>query len=178
MLFRSILSASIFPRFSSLSLCSHLSLQLSSKTLSVSLVLSTSRLYVRQRQNTQQCFPDIELLSYHRVEQQAWKLSGVLTWEHHICVWSCVGFTGPYANLEQCPCCGESCYKEQDLEESGGERKVPRQVFTMFPVGPQLQACWKNPRTAKDMHYLSGPLYPSSSQYLLSIPDTTCSQQA
>jgi hypothetical protein len=26
-------------------------------------------------------------------------------------------------------------------------------VFTTFPVGPQLQACWKHPETAKKMFY-------------------------
>ena len=104
-------------------------------------------------QNIQQCFPDIEPLSYYQVEQRARRFSGILTWEHHMCVRSCVGFTGPYANLEHCPRCGELRYKERDLEESDGERKVPRQVFTTFPVGPQLQARWKHPQTAKDMHY-------------------------
>ena len=70
-----------------------------------------------------------------------------------MCVKSCLGFTGPYANLEHCPNCGEGRYDEKELEESGGERKVPRKVFTTFPVGPQLQARWKHPQTAKDMHY-------------------------
>ena len=104
-------------------------------------------------QNVRQCFPDIEILSYYQVERRAQNFSGVITWEHHMCVRSCIGFTGPYANLEQCPRCGELRYKEKDLEESDGERKVPRQVFTTFPVGPQLQAHWKHPQTAKDMHY-------------------------
>ena len=70
-----------------------------------------------------------------------------------MCVKSCLGFTSPYANLEHCPNCREGCYDEKELEESDGERKVPQKVFTMFPVGPQLQACWKHPQMAKDMHY-------------------------
>ena len=70
-----------------------------------------------------------------------------------MCVNSCIGFTGPYSDLDKCPECGESRYKEKDLRESQGERKVPRQVFTTFPVGPQIQARWKNPRTAKEMLY-------------------------
>lgn len=109
--------------------------------------------YEEARQNTQQCFPDIELLSHYQAEGRARSLSGVVTWEHHMCVKSCLGFTGPYANLEHCPNCGEGRYDEKELEESGGERKVPRKVFTTFPVGPQLQARWKHPQTAKDMHY-------------------------
>ena len=110
-------------------------------------------MYEAARQNTNQCYPDIELLSHYRVERQARLLSGVITWEHHMCVKSCVGFTGPFADLEQCPNCGAARYEEKDLEESNGERKVPRKVFTTFPVGPQLQARWKHPQTAKNMFY-------------------------
>ena len=86
-------------------------------------------------------------------QQWARNLSGVITWEHHMCVNTCVGFTSPFANLNQCPKCGEPQYKEKDLEESDGERKVPQQVFTIFPVSPQIQAHWKHSQTAKDMFY-------------------------
>jgi len=110
-------------------------------------------IYEAACQNVRQCYPDIELLSHYRVERQARLLSGVITWEHHMCVKSCVAFTGPFAGLEQCPNCGEARYEEKDLEESNGERKVPRKVFTTFPVGPQLQARWKHPQTAKNMFY-------------------------
>lgn len=109
--------------------------------------------YEEARQNTQQCFPDIELLSLYQVERRARILSGIIAWEHHMCIKSCVGYTGPYTYLENCPRCGEPRYKAKDLEESNGERKVPRQVFTTFPVGPQLQARWKHPQMAKDMGY-------------------------
>ena len=109
--------------------------------------------YEEARQNIQQCFPDIEILSYYQVERRIQNLSGVITWEHHMCIKSCVGFTGPYVNLEQCPRCGEGRYKEKELQDSNGTVKIPKQVFTTFPVGPQLQARWKHPQTAKNMHY-------------------------
>ena len=104
-------------------------------------------MYEAARRNANECFPNIELLSHYRIERQARILSGVITWEHHMCVKSCVGFTGPFALLERCPECGECRYEEKDLEESDGERKVPRKVFTTFPVGPQLQARWKHSQT-------------------------------
>ena len=109
--------------------------------------------YEATRRNIQNCHPDIELLSLYQVERRARDLSGVVTWEHHMCVNSCVGFTGPFANSERCHDCGELRYKQKELEESGGENKVPRKVFTTFPAGPQLQARWKHPHTAKDMFY-------------------------
>ena len=70
-----------------------------------------------------------------------------------MCLNLCIGFTGPYADLKTCPSCGESRYDLKELDTSDGLRKVPRKLFTMFPVGPQIQACWKHPRTAKDMTY-------------------------
>ena len=51
--------------------------------------------------NLQECFPDIELLSYYQAEQCVRDYSGVITWEHHMCSRSCVGFTSPFADLEQ-----------------------------------------------------------------------------
>ena len=119
----------------------------------ISFMGSPQGTYEMARQNANQCFPNVDILSHYRVERQARLLSGVITWEHHMCIKSCVGFTGPYAHLERCPSCGASRYEEKDLEESNGERKVPRKVFTTFPVGPQLQARWKHPQTAKDMFY-------------------------
>ena len=70
-----------------------------------------------------------------------------------MCINSCIGFTRPYAHLEQCPKCGESRFNQKELYQSGGLRKVPRKEFTTFLVGPQLQARWKNPRMAQDMLY-------------------------
>jgi hypothetical protein len=119
----------------------------------ISLIGSSQDAYKDVHRNFQACYPNTETFSYYQAERRARNLSGVVTWEHHMCINSCAGFTGPYAELEHCPGCGEARYKAKDLAESGGERKVPRQVFTTFPVGPQLQACWKHPQTAKDMSY-------------------------
>lgn len=109
--------------------------------------------YEAGRENIRLCYPDIEILSHYRVSRMARTLSGVVTWEDHMCVNSCLGFTGPFAELEQCPECGESRYREKELEDSGGETKIPRKVFSTFPAGPQLQARWKHAQTAKDMFY-------------------------
>ena len=119
----------------------------------ISFMGASQAIYEAARQNLRESYPDIAILSYYQAERRARNLSGVITWEHHMCVKTCIGFTGPFANLEHCPKCGQPRYKEKDLEESDGERKVPRQVFTTFPVGPQLQARWKHSQTAKDMFY-------------------------
>ena len=67
----------------------------------ISLLGHSQDAYEATRQNTRRCFPDIELLLYWQVRRRARLLSGLVTWEHHMCVNSCIGFTGPYTNLEQ-----------------------------------------------------------------------------
>ena len=119
----------------------------------ISCMDASQRTYEEVCRNARELIPDLEPLSFYQVQRRARDLSGILTWEHHMCFNSCVGFTGPFAALENCPNCDEPRYDQQSLEESDGERKVPRKVFTTFPVGPQLQARWKYPQTAKDMFY-------------------------
>ena len=93
------------------------------------------------------------MLSYDQVKRRVSSLSGVLTWQHDMCVDSCVGFTGLYARLEECPRCQQPRYDPEKLAKSNGRTKVPQKSFTTFPIGPQLQSRWKNPRMAQKMHY-------------------------
>ena len=109
--------------------------------------------YAKNREAILDRYPDSEVLSYDRVKQRVSNLSGVITLKNDMCVDSHVAFTGPFAHLERCPRCGQSRYDEAKLAKSGGKKKVPRKVFTTFPVGPQLQACWKSPETAQKMLY-------------------------
>ena len=109
--------------------------------------------YTAVRQNLLERDPGILMLLYDQVKCRVQNLSGVLTWEHHMCVDSCVGFTGPFADLEHCPRCGKPCYDQRKLKESEGLNKVPQKVFTTFPVGPQLQAHWKSAEMAEKMFY-------------------------
>ena len=111
--------------------------------------------YTAVRENLRELDPGIPTLSYDQVKRRVRNLSGLITWEHHMCVDGCIGFTGPFADLEYCPSpgCGKPRFDQKKLAESGGLNKVPQKVFTTFPVGPQLQARWKNPKTAERMSY-------------------------
>ena len=111
--------------------------------------------YAAVRENYLGLHPGAPVLSYDQVKRRLRNLSGIVTWEHDMCVNSHVAFTGPLANLEHCPDpdCKEPRYNQKKLEQSGGLLKVPRKVFTTFPVGPQLQACRKSPETAEKMSY-------------------------
>jgi len=49
--------------------------------------------------------------------------------------------------------CGESRYDAAKKAASGGKKLVPRQVFHTIPIGPQLQALWRNPESANSIRY-------------------------
>jgi hypothetical protein len=94
--------------------------------------------YTAVRENLRELDPTIPTLSYDQVRRRVRNLSGLITWEHHMCVDGCLAFTGPFVDLDNCPDCGEPRFDQNRLTESGGLHKVPRKVFTTFPVGPQL----------------------------------------
>ena len=110
-------------------------------------------IYRKNHLNIQRRSPEVKMLSYDQVKRKVSSLSGVVTWQHDMCVDSCVGFTGPHARLEECPRCQEPRYDPEKLERSNGRTKVPRKSFTTFPIGPQLQSRWKSPGMAQQMHY-------------------------
>ena len=110
-------------------------------------------IYRKNRLNIQRRSPEVKMLSYDQVKRKVLSLSGVVTWQHDMCVDSCVGFTGPHARLEECPRCQEPCYNLDKLEKSNGKTKVPQKLFTTFPISLQLQSRWKSPGIVQKMHY-------------------------
>jgi hypothetical protein len=49
--------------------------------------------------------PDDEILSYERIRKKVTEMSGVHPITHHMCINTCVAFTGPYSDLDKCPLC-------------------------------------------------------------------------
>jgi len=77
--------------------------------LSISFYISSldhtqsQKAYTESRAIIQECFPESKMLSYNQVKQKVSELSGLITWKHDMCVNLCVGFTGAFADLEECP---------------------------------------------------------------------------
>ena len=114
---------------------------------------SSQRSYASSRQDIKNAHPDSEMLSYDQVKRKVTDLSGVITWKHHMCIDTCAAFTGPFADMEECPLCFKPRYDQDELRRSKGKKKVPQKVFTTFPLGPQLQSRWRSPEIAQAMHY-------------------------
>jgi len=90
---------------------------------------------------------------YNQIRRRVAQLSGVIPLTFDMCINSCLAYTGPLSNLKACPECGENHYNAAQRAASGGKKLVPCQVFHTMPIGPQLQALWRNPDTAISMHY-------------------------
>ncbi|KIK36559.1 hypothetical protein CY34DRAFT_26295 [Suillus luteus UH-Slu-Lm8-n1] len=73
---------------------------------------------------------------------------GVDSLVDHMCINTCVTFVGPYADREAC-----LRYDQIKLRKSRGKVKVPQAVFHTIPIGPQMQALWRDPDSAHQMQY-------------------------
>jgi len=98
--------------------------------------------------------PDLDLMSYYKVKSLVANLTGIESVIHHMCVKSCIAYTGPFVDLNAWPLCSEPRYDQFRLESSSGLEKVPCQEFHTIPIGPQLQALYQSPESASHTHYL------------------------
>jgi hypothetical protein len=125
--------------------------------LSLDLFLSVSNssqeTYISARKAILRRHPEDEILTYDQIKRRVAQLSGVVPLTFDMCINSCAAYTGPLSSFETCPKCGETRYDAAQRAASGGKKLVPRQVFHTMPIGPQLQALWRNPDTAISMRY-------------------------
>ena len=93
--------------------------------------------------------PEADIPSYYKTRRLVADLTGVESVMHHMCINSCIAYTGPFFDLESCPICSEPRYDQFRLES-----RIPRQEFHTIPIGPQLQALYREPESATHAHYL------------------------
>ncbi|KAG2061618.1 hypothetical protein BDR06DRAFT_1042006 [Suillus hirtellus] len=80
--------------------------------------------------------PEDDVYSHYQVKQAVCELSGVVPIANDMCTNTCLTFTGPYAELDHCPRCGEDRW---DAKKSSPHKK--------------LQALWRHPDQAKKMQW-------------------------
>lgn len=103
-------------------------------------------------------FPSVpgvgDTLSFYHVEKTIKTYTGVEPILTNMCPNTCLAFTGPFGDLDECPLCQSSRWNQAKLQGSSGRLKVPAQQFTTIPVGLQLQARFRSPTSARAMRYL------------------------
>ena len=110
--------------------------------------------YETNRRAILDTFPHADLPSYYRIKRLVADLTGIESIVHHMCIKSCIAYTGPFLDLQECPMCSELRYDQFMLQASSGRVKIPCQEFHTIPIGPQLQALYRSPESASHAHYL------------------------
>lgn len=99
--------------------------------------------YNKNREAYLRRHPENEVLSLAEIKNKVAEWSGVVPISSDMCPNTCVGYTGPYSDRETCPICGTP-----RVDANGATQK-----FYTIPLGPQLQALFRTPESAKNMHY-------------------------
>ncbi|KAG1898620.1 uncharacterized protein F5891DRAFT_932255, partial [Suillus fuscotomentosus] len=86
-----------------------------------------------------------DLLSFYSVEKLISQYTGVESIEHDMCPKSCLAFTSPYADLDNCPMCTTSRWDQVKLQASNGRSRVTAQKLITIPLGLQLQSLYRDP---------------------------------
>ncbi len=102
-------------------------------------VYNTSRKAILRRH------PEDNILSYEQMKKALTEITGVASIVHPMCPNSCVAFTGPLMDLDHCPRC-----KEPKRCPTSGKFQ---QEFHTMPIGPILQALWRDPESARRFNY-------------------------
>ena len=122
--------------------------------LSLDLFLQHSETdYMKTREAILRRHPEDDIPSHYQMTRKIVELTGVDSVANDMCPNSCIGYTGPFSNLEHCPECGDPRYDPIVLEKTNGETKKARRQFHTIPVGPQLQALYRSPESANLMRH-------------------------
>lgn len=89
--------------------------------------------------------PEDNIPSHDQMKKILAHITGVGSIVHPMCRNTCIAFTGPFADLDVCPKCGEP----KCCPISG---KYHQEFHTM-PIGPILQALWRDPQSSKRFQY-------------------------
>lgn len=89
-------------------------------------------------------FPTEQLPTLKKIRARIAFLSGFDAERYDCCVESCIAYTGPYADLEQCPYCKTSRH-----DDFGN----PRRQFAYLSLKRRLLALRQHQETAQQMEY-------------------------
>lgn len=126
--------------------------------------------------------PKIRIPSHYKIKKIIEMSTGVTSIVSSMCVNSCLAFTGPYADCEECPECHEPRYDQIKLKQSKGTKLVPRLRWHTIPIGPVIQALHRSISGARAMRYrrdrtekLLAEIHQTGSQCAAVLDDYCCS---
>lgn len=108
--------------------------------------------YARVRDIFMKYNPDLKILSYPATKTRIQQITGVIKLTYDMCPDGCMAYVSADADRETCrdTTCGLSRWDPIKLAK--GE-KFHAGWFYVFPLGPQLQAAYRSPGTARMLRY-------------------------
>ena len=119
----------------------------------IATINASQQTYNNVRSNHNERFPDLPMLSLDQIKSKLGEWTGVETIQVDMCANSCIAYTGLFKDLQVCPKCSLVRNKTSTYESKIGMLEIPAQKFMTIPIGPQLQALWRNKRTARSTMY-------------------------
>jgi hypothetical protein len=101
--------------------------------------------YNKSREGILRRHPDDHIPSYDQMKRAIAKMTGIVPIVDDMCSNSCIAYTGPLSKLDACTECGAPRLNPL-------MKKADQNLFTI-PLGPQLQAQWRNEESARRMCY-------------------------
>lgn len=71
----------------------------------------------------------------------------------HACNNDCILFRGEYADLDSCPICNESRYKNHGSVKGKKNKPIARKVLSFLPIIPRLQRLYLSSKMAEPMRW-------------------------
>ena len=96
---------------------------------------------------------EVQLPSFYSIRKLIRDETGVTSVPGDMCIKGCVAFSGPFADLNICPTCGEHRFDPTLLERSGGKTKSPRLQYHSIPKGPIIQSFWRSVEVATALRH-------------------------
>ncbi|OBZ79028.1 hypothetical protein A0H81_01464 [Grifola frondosa] len=109
---------------------------------------ASEQTYTDVRDALMRYHPSCEIYSHDKIKKVVRDLSGVDSMVINMCVNTCLAYTGPFADMDKCPHCGELRY---DPLKPG--QKAPRQQFHTIIPGFYFQALRRTPENSLMMQY-------------------------
>jgi hypothetical protein len=88
---------------------------------------SSQDTYIRIHENHNKRYAGDEMLSYEKIKYKSAQWSGIEPIVTDMCPNSCMGYVGPFSNLDTCRICNTNCYNTLVFEQTNGKCKIPAQ---------------------------------------------------
>lgn len=101
--------------------------------------------YTLNREAHLRHYPDDSILSLEAVKKKVAQLTGVVPIMEHMCPNTCIAYTGPFSQLDNCPKCQQPRYDMAKLPQ-GAKSNCLSVNLSLFPLVLKFKPCGRTKR--------------------------------